>query len=139
MRPRRPAATSSSSSWSASCQSVSWKRTSSSPTVFVESRSAAVAIRRAIRINSDWADGVQRSSTRWHTNCSSTTRTLEISSSERGESSATRAPRRGSRTTSPSSASRASASRTGMWLVPRSRAIARSTSRAPGAYAPSRI
>ena len=52
MRPRRPAATSSSSSWSASCQSVSWKRTSSSPTVFVEPRSAAVAMRRASRISS---------------------------------------------------------------------------------------
>ena len=39
-RAARPA-TSSSSSWSASCQSVSWKRTSSSPTVFVEPRSAA--------------------------------------------------------------------------------------------------
>ena len=38
----------------------------------------------------------------------------------RGESSATRAPRRGRRTTSPSSARRASASRTGMWLVPSS-------------------
>ena len=89
--------------------------------------------RRASRMSSASADGVQRSSTRSQTNCSSTTRTLEISSSERGESSATRAPRRGRRTTSPSSASRASASRTGMWLVPSSRAIARSTSRAPGA------
>ena len=76
--------------------------------------------------------GVHTCCTRRATNCSSTIRSDEISSSWRAVSAATRAPRRGSRSTSPSSASRASASRTGMCDTPSSAASGRSGSRVPG-------
>ena len=89
-------------------------------------------MRAAIDRSRASAAGVSRSWARRTTNPSSTMRSDEISASPTGVSSATHAPRRGIRCTRPSSASRASASRTGMCDTPSWLAIVRSTSFVPG-------
>ncbi len=70
---------------------------------------------------------------------SSSARMTYASSSSSSDGRRTRAPRNGEISTTPSASRSRSASRTGAWLVPSSRATRVSTIRDPGGYVPSRM
>ena len=107
-----------------------------SPRRTVSPASAAAShLRRGSRRAASRSSSVRRGSARRTPRASSSARTTKASSSSSHDGRRTRAPRKAVISTTPSASRSRSASRTGAWLVPNSRATRVSTIRAPGRVA----